>query len=131
MSSNTLGSWYPVLLIAAYNTADMLGKAAPGSMPSFVVLEARSLLVTSAARIGFVPAFWLCVSGPPAMRGEVVVFILTIALGGTNGYVSSSSFVSAPLCVESHEAETAGILMVAFLLSGLTVGALCGWLWVL
>jgi equilibrative nucleoside transporter 1/2/3 len=37
----------------------------------------------------------------------------------------------APKRVEAHEAETAGTIMVLFLVSGLAGGALSGWLWLL
>ena len=37
----------------------------------------------------------------------------------------------APKRVDPHEAETAGTIMVLFLVSGLAAGAISGWLWLL
>jgi equilibrative nucleoside transporter 1/2/3 len=37
----------------------------------------------------------------------------------------------APKRVDPHEAETAGTIMVLFLVTGLAAGALSGWLWLL
>jgi equilibrative nucleoside transporter 1/2/3 len=62
---------------------------------------------------------------------EVPCVALTLALGLTNGWYSSAAMMAGPKAVAAHEAETCGTVMVFFLLLGLTVGALCGWLWLL
>ena len=82
----------------------------------------------AAARVFFVPAFYVVTgwSGGGVVAGGVA---LTLALGVTNGWYSASVMMTAPKAVSAAECEACGTIMVFFLLSGLTIGAFCGWLW--
>ncbi|GAQ77565.1 Nucleoside transporter family protein [Klebsormidium nitens] len=126
--SAALGDWYPVLLITAYNLGDLAGKMAP---LVFVLRNDTVIVASVLLRVLFFPAFFVCVWGPAAMRSEWIVFSLTLALGVTNGYFTSVLMMLAPKRVDPHEAETAGTIMVLFLVTGLAAGAISGWLWLL
>jgi equilibrative nucleoside transporter 1/2/3 len=96
--------------------------------------DARALLTLALTRVLFVPAF-VCVS---ARRGfealsanELPCVLLVMALGWTNGWVGAVAMMAAPEAAEASRREACGTVMVLFLLSGLTTGAFCGWLWLL
>ena len=137
VSSARLGSWYPVVLIACFNLFDVAGKAAPARFATLAARaggDARALLTLALTRVLFVPAF-ACVS---AKRGfaslsanELPCVALVMALGWTNGWTSAVAMMAAPKAAEASQQEACGTVMVLFLLSGLTTGAFCGWLWLL
>lgn len=56
---------------------------------------------------------------------------MTAALGWSSGYLATAAMVAAPLRVTPSEQEQAGTVMVFFLIGGLGVGALFGWVWLL
>lgn len=57
VASEKLSSWYPVLLIAAFNVADAVGKWLP-ALPACRIRDARKIAVAAAARVVFIPAFY-------------------------------------------------------------------------
>lgn len=135
VTSESLGDWYPLMLLATFDLADMAGKMAPGWLPGLTTWMTPGRLVgLSTTRLLFIPAFLMTTKyGPQALyeNGEVPCVVLTIALGLTNGYYSSVAMMAGPKAVAAREAETCGTVMVFFLLVGLTTGAICGWLWLL
>lgn len=123
-----LGDWYPILLIATYNIADLLGKV----VTSYWMMENQLLLIRCCfGRILFFPVFYLVLYGPAFFRLEGVVFLVTFSLGLSNGYFTSNLLIWAPKNVPILESETAGIIMVLFLLAGLSCGSILGWVWVI
>ena len=129
-----MGDWFPVALIAAFNLADVLGKCVPGVFPAAATaFSPRTMAGMAAARVLFVPAFTAVARGSSdgSSGGGVVApgVALTLALGVTNGWYSASVMMTAPKAVSAAECEACGTIMVFFLLSGLTIGAFCGWLW--
>ncbi|PSC75565.1 Equilibrative nucleoside transporter 4 [Micractinium conductrix] len=122
-----LGSWYPVAMLAAFNVADCAGKIAPG-LPVLRLRSPRAILCTVAARVLFIPAFYLAATlgGGPAVIGP-----LTVLLGLSNGYLTSCSMIEAPLRVPPAAADLAGNTMVLFLILGLCLGAAASFLWLL
>eukprot|EP00898_Chlorokybus_atmophyticus_P006944 jgi/Chlat1/7250/Chrsp58S06893 len=130
VSSQALGDWYSVLLILVFNAFDLVGKMMPCSQR--LVIENRAVLwVMTLSRLLFVPAFLSCTRGPMWMRTETPILLLTGALGLTSGYTSSLCMMEGPKRVPPHDSEVAGTAMVLFLIVGLTIGAACGWLWLL
>ncbi|KAJ7522806.1 hypothetical protein O6H91_18G027500 [Diphasiastrum complanatum] len=126
--STVLGDWYPILLIAAYNVFDLVGKM----LTAFYCIENRSLMVVGCiCRLLFFPLFATCLHGPKFLRTEGPLFILTSLLGVTNGYLTSVIMIYAPKAVSLQEAETAGIILVIFLVAGLATGSVLGWVWVI
>jgi equilibrative nucleoside transporter 1/2/3 len=126
--SEFLGDWYPVLLIAAYNVADLAGKV----LTSVYMVENQTLMVRACfGRLLFFPLFYTVLHGPAFFRTETPVFLLTFLLGLTNGYFTSVLMIVAPKNVSILESETAGIVMTLFLVTGLTAGCLLGWVWII
>ncbi|KAL1189845.1 Equilibrative nucleotide transporter 1 [Cardamine amara subsp. amara] len=126
--SELLKDWYPVLLIAAYNVFDLVGKC----MTAVFMLEDEKIAVGGCiARLLFYPLFWGCLHGPMFLRTEIPVAILTSLLGLTNGYLTSVLMILAPKSVPLQHSETAGIVIVLFLIIGLASGSVLAWFWVI
>ncbi|KAG6498796.1 equilibrative nucleotide transporter 1-like [Zingiber officinale] len=126
--SETLKDWYPIILIAGYNVFDLVGK----SLTAFYLLENENIAVVSCiVRLLFYPLFLGCLHGPKFFRTEVPVAILTCLLGLTNGYLSSVLMILAPKSVPIQHSETAGIVIVLFLVIGLAIGSIVSWFWVI
>lgn len=115
-----LGSWYPVLLFFDFGLWDFLGR--------FFSAASNLLLACSAARLGFIPLFAWCAMGSAP---TTVVFILTAALGFSNGMLTTTAFAEATIVAGAKDAETAGNVMVLCLMFGLILGAVLGWSWLL
>ncbi|KAI0489372.1 hypothetical protein KFK09_029214 [Dendrobium nobile] len=125
--SEVLKDWYPIILIAGYNIFDLVGKALPGI---YLLRNANIAVGACVARLLFYPLFFGCLHGPQFFRTEVPVTILTCLLGLTNGYFTAVVLILAPKAVPIQFAETAGIVMVLFLIVGLTVGSVVAWFWI-
>uniref|UniRef100_A0A7S1SXV4 Equilibrative nucleoside transporter n=1 Tax=Tetraselmis chuii TaxID=63592 RepID=A0A7S1SXV4_9CHLO len=121
--SEEIGDWYPILLITAYNFGDVAGKCGPLVFPFF---QPRLVLLLSAVRFVFVPAFYFAsVYVAPAW----VIGLLTLALGATNGHLTACAMMSAPRGLDQVKAELSGILSALFLVVGITIGAFSGYVW--
>lgn len=122
--SEILKDWYPILLITAYNVFDLVGK----SLTAVYVLEnAKVAMGSTVVRLLFFPLFYACLRGPKFMRTEIPVTVLTSLLGLTNGYLTSVLMILAPKAVQLQHAETAGIVMVLYLVVGLAAGSVVSW----
>ena len=126
VTSAELGSWYPVLLISSFNVADLIGKCAPPLGPFARNQCSSTLLTCSGARLAFVPLFFMTAR---VGAGPIVMALLTLALGVSNGYLTAIAMMRAPAGLQSVEAELAGHLSVVALIVGLCLGALCSFLW--
>ncbi|CAO2187400.1 unnamed protein product [Urochloa humidicola] len=126
--SEALKDWYPILLIGAYNVFDLIGKALPAV---YFLQNANIAVAGSFARLLFYPLFYGCLHGPSFFRTEIPVTILTCLLGLTNGYLTSILMILAPKAVPIHHSETAGIVIVLFLVVGLVIGSFVAWFWVI
>ena len=128
LQSRTLKDWYPVLLIAMYNTSDLVGK----SLTSTYVLESISKATWGCiARLLFYPLFTVCLHGPHWLKTEVPMAFLTIALGLTNGSLTSVLMILTPKSVPTSEAEVSAVVMAVFLGMGLAAGSVLGWFWII
>lgn len=125
--SNILKDWYPVLLITCYNVFDLVGKSLTAV---YTIGDTKTAIVSSFARLLFLPLFYGCLHGPRVFRTEVPVMVLTCLLGLTNGYLTSVLFILAPKTVLLQHAETAGLVLVLFLVVGLAAGSVLSWFWV-
>ncbi|KAF8069407.1 ETN8 [Scenedesmus sp. PABB004] len=128
--SSVLGSWYPILLITAFNVADLAGKNVPlFGLPLRAAARPGVLLAAAAARAAFVPAFLF--AGRNASSAVGIMTALTVCLGLTNGFMTALLLVAAHASVESDEAGLVEAVMVFALVLGLTLGAAAGFLWLL
>ncbi|ESQ28183.1 hypothetical protein EUTSA_v10018596mg [Eutrema salsugineum] len=126
--SELLKDWFPVLLIAAFNVFDLVGK----SLTAVFMLGDEKIAVGGCiARLLFYPLFWGCLHGPMFLRTEIPVAILTCLLGLTNGYLTSVLMILTPKSVPLQHSETAGIVSVLFLVIGLASGSVLAWFWVI
>ncbi|XP_051146269.1 equilibrative nucleotide transporter 1 [Andrographis paniculata] len=126
--SAALKDWYPIILIAGYNVFDLIGK----SLTAVYLMEnAKAAIGGSFARLLFLPLFYGCLHGPEVMKSEIPVTVLTCLLGLTNGYFTSVLMILAPKSVVLQHAETAGIVVVLYLVAGLAIGSIVSWFWVL
>ncbi|XP_059656057.1 equilibrative nucleotide transporter 1-like [Cornus florida] len=126
--SQILKDWYPILLITGYNVFDLVGK----SLTALYLHEnAKVAIGASFARLLFLPLFFGCLHGREFFRTEIPVTVLTCLLGLTNGYFTSVLMILAPKTVQMQRSETAGIVIVLFLLVGLAVGSVVSWFWVI
>ncbi|EXB82611.1 Equilibrative nucleoside transporter 4 [Morus notabilis] len=126
--SEILQDWYSVLLIAGYNVFDLVGK----SLTALYLLENEKFAIgATVVRLLFFPLFYGCLHGPEFFRTEIPVMILTCLLGLTNGYLTSVLMILAPKVVPLQHAETAGIVIVLFLVIGLAFGSIVAWFWVI
>lgn len=126
--SELLKDWYSIILITGYNVFDLVGKV----LTSVYLLENSKVAIGgTVARLLFFPLFYGCLHGPAFFRTEIPVTILTCLLGLTNGYLTSVLMILAPKVVQLQHAETAGILIVLFLVLGLAAGSIVSWFWVI
>ncbi|GAB2297351.1 Epsin-1, required for endocytosis and actin patch assembly [Dionaea muscipula] len=126
--SELLKDWYPILLITGYNVFDLVGKSLTAV---YLLKNAKVAIGGSVARLIFYPLFLGCLHGPKFFRTEIPVTILTCLLGLTNGYFTSVLMILAPKTVQLQHAETAGFVIVLFLVVGLAAGSIVAWFWVI
>ena len=92
VSSQGLGSWFPLLLVAAYNTGDLIGKSAP----SVARMITRPMLpVCAMLHCLFIPAL-LLLSHPQylpvaAMRTDMFAAAVIFKLGVSTGYLGEKA----------------------------------------
>ncbi|KAI3509830.1 hypothetical protein L1887_25353 [Cichorium endivia] len=126
--SEILGDWYPIILIAAYNVFDLVGKCLTSI---YVVGNLKLAIGASFARLLFFPVYLACLHGPMFLRTEITVTTVTSLLGLTNGYLISCFLILAPKTVPLQQAETAGNVLVLFMVLGLASGSVVSWFWVI
>lgn len=126
--SEILKDWYSIILITGYNVFDLVGK----SLTAVYLLKNAKIAIGGCfVRLLFYPLFFGCLHGPKFFRTEIPVTILTCLLGLTNGYLTSVLMILAPKVVPLRQAETAGIVIVLYLVVGLAAGSIVAWFWVI
>ncbi|XWS19508.1 hypothetical protein CRYUN_Cryun31cG0022100 [Craigia yunnanensis] len=86
-----LGSWYPLVLITAYNVWDLISRYLP--LVKFLKIESRKgLMIAILSRFLLIPAFYFT-----AKYGDQGWMILLVSfLGLTNGHLTVCVFTTAP-----------------------------------
>lgn len=126
--SEIFKDWYPALLITGYNVFDLIGKY----LSSVYLIENPKIAFSGCVgRLLFYPLFLGCLHGPQFLRTEIPVVILTYLLGLTNGYLAAVKYILAPKVVPFEYAEISGVLLVLFSFSGLAIGSVVAWFWVI
>lgn len=127
IQSCRFGSWMPVIIMAAFNAADLLGK-----MLASVTYEwSRSeLLIFAGLRAVLIPLLVLCAipRHSPIISSEEAPILISIMLGLTNGLVGSLPMILAPARVPDHHRELTGNMMTLSYNVGLTAGSLVAYL---
>lgn len=149
------GGWYPLILFTAYNFGDLSGKAfLPLPKRLARLATDRALLLAAIARGAvFLPVY---VAARELHAPAWVVVLVTLALGLTNGYLTFVLMAVVPrrLARAHHhaggaaeeeeeeedtdldagggaDAEAIENLLVIALMTGLLLGALSSWLWLI
>ncbi|CAN0852648.1 Equilibrative nucleotide transporter 3 [Linum grandiflorum] len=124
--THQLGSWYILVLIAAYNALDLVGRYVP--LIECIKLKSRYwLTVTILSRFLLIPAFYFT-----AKYGDQGWMIfLTSFLGLTNGYLTVCVMTLAPKGYTGPEQNALGNLLVFFLLAGIFAGVVLDWMWLI
>ncbi|KAI3818755.1 hypothetical protein L1987_12572 [Smallanthus sonchifolius] len=121
-----LGSWYPLVLIAMYNTWDLIARYIP-LIESIKVESWKWLMIAVLSRFLFIPAFYFT-----AKYGDQGWMIMLISfLGITNGYLTVCVMTVAPKGCTGPEANALGNILVLFLLGGIFLGVALDWLWII
>ena len=115
-----LGDWMDVVLVAAYNIGDLVGKSLPASVE---LLTVKTLHRPLGFQLAFIPLFVLDLEYPVH---DLVTMGLVLALGCTTGYIGTSAMMLAPSTCGEREREMAGIICSLALILGLATGSYAG-----
>ncbi|XP_025091068.1 equilibrative nucleoside transporter 4-like isoform X1 [Pomacea canaliculata] len=125
--SCTLGTWMPVIMMAAFNLSDVIGKilaSIPCDWPP------GRLLLCTFCRVLCVPLLMLCASPRlhPVIAGEAWPIVFSLVLGLSNGYFGSVPIILAPEHVPDEQREICGNIMTLSYSLGLTTGSAAAYL---
>ncbi|TVU38437.1 hypothetical protein EJB05_11808 [Eragrostis curvula] len=91
VGSHSLGSWYPLVLIATYNAWDLIGRYLP-LIKHIKLTSRKGLLVAVLSQFVLLPAFYYAAK----CRAEGWMIVLASVLGLSNGYLTVCVFTEAP-----------------------------------
>lgn len=124
--SHSLGTWYALVLIAAYNMWDLVGRYLP-LIKCLKLTSRKGLTAAILARFLFIPAFYFT-----AKYGDQGYMIfLTSFLGLTNGFLTVCVLTEAPKGYKGPEQNALGNVLVVCLLAGIFSGVVLDWLWLI
>nr|XP_023012389.1 equilibrative nucleoside transporter 4 [Leptinotarsa decemlineata] len=117
-----LGSWMPILMMAFFNIADLIGKM----LASARYWTGARLVRCSVARLIMIPLMIMCVAprSHPIFSAEITALIFSLFLGLTNGILGSVPMIQAPTKVEDRHRELTGNMMTLLYMFGLAAGSL-------
>ncbi|KAL1129115.1 hypothetical protein AAG570_013646 [Ranatra chinensis] len=121
------GNWMPVMLMAAFNGGDLIGKVIASMQYEW---SRTHMLVLTLSRVVIVPLLVLCATprGAPVIPGETKPLMLSLILGLTNGLAGSMPMIQAPSRVSEEHRELTGNIMTLSYNVGLTAGSLVAYL---
>nr|CAD7196436.1 unnamed protein product [Timema douglasi] len=121
------GNWMPVILMAVFNAADLVGKIL-ASVP--YDWSRTQLIVFAWMRTLLIPLLLLCATprGHPLIPREGYPMLFSLLLGVTNGLVGSVPMILAPSRVPEEHRELTGNIMTLSYNMGLTTGSLVAYL---
>lgn len=105
--SCNLGSWMPILMMAIFNGADLLGKMLSSSSAYWT---GSRLVKCCIIRIILIPLILLCTipRSAPVFSEEIFPFLFILILGLSNGVFGSVPIIQAPSKVEDYHRELTG-----------------------
>ncbi|CAI0406914.1 unnamed protein product [Linum tenue] len=124
--THRLGSWYIPVLIAVYNTWDLVGRYVP--LIECIKLTSRKwVMIAILSRFLLIPAFYFTAK----YGGQGWMLFVTSFLGLTNGYLTVCVMTVAPKGYKGPEQNALGNLLVLFLMTGIFAGVTLDWLWLI
>eukprot|EP01084_Bolivina_argentea_P073056 132606_1 len=112
------GDWMALLVTFLFSIADVLGRR-------FLffknTINDKTLCLLSLLRIVFIPVVLLFYKG--WITNDIELFVITIFIGMTNGYITSLGFVKYPIILKSNEHEIGAAIIQFALATGLTLGS--------
>ncbi|EJD54145.1 hypothetical protein AURDEDRAFT_96686 [Auricularia subglabra TFB-10046 SS5] len=122
---------FTALHFLLFNIGDWLGRYLC-SFPRFVIWNGKVLAILAVIRTLFIPLFLSCNFGTAAATGasDVWFFVLVLALGTSNGWLSSLCMMSAPDIVHNprlagrEDVDTAATIASFCLVGGLSLGSI-------
>ncbi|KAL7302659.1 hypothetical protein TKK_0004719 [Trichogramma kaykai] len=127
IASCRFGSWMPVILMACFNGADLVGKI----LATLPIQWTRSQLLNfSFSRLFLIPLFLMCAIPryAPILRSELSPIVLSIVLGLSNGIFGSVPMIQAPAKVPEELRELAGNIMTLSYTTGLCLGSIMAYM---
>jgi solute carrier family 29 (equilibrative nucleoside transporter), member 1/2/3 len=115
------------LAFLLWNSGDLIGRLLAGVPRLRITQKPKTVLISSVARIAFVPLYFLCNrKGRGAVVKDDFFYLLFVQLlfGVTNGFIGTMCMMGAVEYVDVEEREAAGGFMPLMLVAGLTVGSL-------
>lgn len=121
-----LGTWMPVVMMAAFNVSDVIGKILAAIPYDW---SRGRLLVCTFCRVICVPLLLFCAKprNNPVIVGEVWPIIFSLILGISNGYFGSVPIILAPSHVPDDQREICGNIMTLSYSLGLTTGSVAAY----
>ncbi|EFJ18743.1 hypothetical protein SELMODRAFT_112350 [Selaginella moellendorffii] len=122
--THQLRSWYVVTLVTVFNVGDMAGRYFI-CLNSLKLKNRTMLFWLVLVRFALVPAFYF------GSQYEGWTIVLCFFLGTSNGHFSVCVFVNAPKGYKVSEQSALGNILVLALLSGVFVGEVASWMWLI
>lgn len=106
-----LGSWMPILMMALFNGADLLGKMFASSKRH---IYESFILRSSVGRLIMIPLMIMCVApkSKPIFSQEATAFMFAFILGFSNGILGSLPMIQAPSKVDVRYRELTGKIFI-------------------
>ncbi|XP_031499312.1 equilibrative nucleotide transporter 3-like isoform X1 [Nymphaea colorata] len=124
--SHSLGNWYALVLVAAYNVLDLIGRYTP--LIKILKISSRPILTLAClSRFLMIPAFYF--TAKYGSQGWMIM--LTSILGFTNGHLTVCVLTVAPKGYKGPEQNALGNVLCCWLLSGIFSGVVLDWLWLI
>jgi len=116
--------WLPVLMLAAYNCSDLVGKMVLAPL-AIRMVDAKRRVSLALGRAMLIPLLAACAAPrhAPILSADFFPLTLALVIGATNGASACASMVDAPVRVAKKERESAGALMTLSLGAGLALGS--------
>eukprot|EP00094_Tigriopus_californicus_P007519 TCALIF_07239-PA protein Name:"Similar to slc29a4 Equilibrative nucleoside transporter 4 (Danio rerio)" AED:0.12 eAED:0.12 QI:0/0.57/0.25/0.87/1/1/8/0/535 len=122
ITSCSLQSWMPILVMAVFNLSDLIGKIL-AALP--YKWSRPELVLVSISRVLLIPLMLFCATprAQPLISNEGYSLVISAALGMSNGIFGSVPMMLAPTKVDETQKELAGNIMTLSYSMGLTVGS--------
>jgi solute carrier family 29 (equilibrative nucleoside transporter), member 1/2/3 len=113
-------SWFPLLLVTAFNVFDTIGRFGSGLLQ---IKGTSAFWILVISRFFLYPFFVVHKMGFfQGIVGDCFAFSMVSILALSNGYLASLIMMKTSSCVERHEEEVASAVMTFFLMGGIFVG---------